>query len=163
MLIVFVPRSAFAGAKCPGRVPGSGMISVRTSSTRRCSSLDCHRRFGANLAVQRARAQTDDWFHVLLHYDRLRVVLHGSLLVAGGTPRLAMHGTRGSWLKYGSDVQEQQLISGITPGQPGWGEDPRGGLLYKGSSQPPSELPVPKGDHRQYYFRIRDAIRKQAD
>ena len=118
---------------------------------------------GANLARQRVRAQTDDWFHVLLHYDRLRVILHGSLLVAGGTPRLAMHGTRGSWLKNGMDVQEQQLISGITPGQPGWGEDPGGGLLYEGSSQPPSELPVPKGDHRQYYFRIRDAIRQQAD
>ena len=115
----------------------------------------------ANLTKQRPQAQTDDWFHVLLNYERLRVLLHGSLLVAGGTPRMAMHGTRGSWFKYGIDVQEQQLISGLVPGQPGWGEDPRSGLFYNGSDDQPVELPLPKGDQRQYYLKIRDAILNQ--
>jgi predicted dehydrogenase len=116
----------------------------------------------ANLTRQRPQAQTDDWFHVLLNYGRLRVILHGSLLVAGGTPRMAMHGTRGSWLKYGMDVQEQQLIGGLVPGQPGWGEDPRPGLFYDGSNNQPLEIPLPKGDQRQYYRGIRDAILEQA-
>jgi predicted dehydrogenase len=116
---------------------------------------------GANLTTQRAQAQTDDWFHVLLNYERLRVILHGSLLVAGGTPRMAMHGTRGSWLKYGMDVQEQQLVSGLVPGQPGWGEDPQPGFFYNGSETQPVELPLPQGDQRQYYFGIRDALLNQ--
>jgi predicted dehydrogenase len=115
----------------------------------------------ANLTMQRPQAQTDDWFHVLLNYDRLRIVLHGSLVVAGGTPRMAMHGTRGSWLKYGVDVQEEQLVRGLVPGQLGWGEDPRPGLFYDGRDSQPVELPLPKGDQRQYYFSICDAIRNE--
>ncbi len=116
---------------------------------------------GANLTRQRPQAQTDDWFHVLLNYERLRVILHGSLLVAGGTPRMAIHGTRGSWLKYGTDVQEDQLVSGVLPGQHGWGQDPRPGLFYDGRDSQPLELPLPAGDQRQYYFGIRDAMRRQ--
>jgi predicted dehydrogenase len=114
-----------------------------------------------NLAVQRREAQTDDWFHVLLNYDRLRVILHGSVVVAGGTPRMAIHGTGGSWLKYGLDVQEEQLISGVIPGQPGWGQDPRPALFYNGRDSQPLEVPLPAGDQRQYYFGIRDAIRNE--
>jgi predicted dehydrogenase len=115
----------------------------------------------ANLAVQRSSAQTVDWFHVLLNYDRLRVILHGSVLVAGGTPRMAIHGTGGSWLKYGLDVQEEQLVRRIIPGQPGWGLDPQPALFYNGRDSQPLELPLPTGDQRQYYFEIREAIRNQ--
>jgi predicted dehydrogenase len=115
----------------------------------------------ANLTMQRREAQTDDWFHVLLNYDRLRVILHGSVVVAGGTPRMAIHGTAGSWLKYGLDVQEEQLVNGMLPGQPGWGQDPRPALFYNGRDSEPLELPLPAGDQRQYYLGIRDAIRNQ--
>jgi predicted dehydrogenase len=115
----------------------------------------------ANLALQRRGAQTDDWFHVLLNYDRLRVILHGSVVVAGGTPRMAIHGTGGSWLKDGLDVQEEQLISGVIPGQPGWGQDPRPAFFYNGRDSQPLELPLPAGDQRQFYIGIRDAIRNQ--
>ena len=115
----------------------------------------------ANLAVQRRGAQTDDWFHVLLNYDRLRVILHGSVIVAGGTPRMAIHGTGGSWLKYGLDVQEEQLLGGVIPGQRGWGQDPRPALFYNGRDSQPLELALPAGDQRQYYVGIRDAIRQQ--
>ena len=116
----------------------------------------------ASLVRQRPQAQTDDWFHVLLDYGRLQAILHGSLMVAGGIPRMAIHGTRGSWLKYGLDVQEEQLIRGVVPGHTGWGEDPRPGIFYSGSDNETLELSVPKGDHRQYYFGIRDALRNQA-
>ena len=113
----------------------------------------------ANLTVQRREAQTDDWFHVLLNYDRLRVILHGSVVVAGGTPRMAIHGTGGSWLKYGLDVQEEQLVSGVIPGQTGWGQDPRPALFYNGQDSQPLELALPAGDQRQFYLGIRDALR----
>jgi predicted dehydrogenase len=115
----------------------------------------------ANLAMQRPGTQTDDWFHVLLNYERLRVLLHGSLVVAGGTPRMAIHGTLGSWLKFGLDVQEEQLVSGMLPGENGWGEDPRPALFYNGKDSEPIELLLPAGDQRQYYFAIREALRNQ--
>jgi predicted dehydrogenase len=119
-------------------------------------------KISASLVRQRAGAQTDDWFHVLLDYGRLRAILHGSLVVAGGVPRMVIHGTRGSWLKYGLDAQEAQLLRGVVPGDPGWGEDPNPGIFHDGSDGAPVEVPLPKGDQRQYYFGIRNALLNQA-
>jgi predicted dehydrogenase len=116
----------------------------------------------AKLVRQRLGAQTDDWFHVLLDYGSLQAILHGSLVVAGGVPRMAIHGTRGSWLKYGFDYQEEQLRQGIVPGTDGWGEDPQQGIFYSGSGEEAIEVPLPKGDQRQYYFGIRDALLSRA-
>jgi predicted dehydrogenase len=115
-------------------------------------------RVSGKLVKQRPDSETDDWFHVLLDYGRLQAILHGSALVAGSMPRMMIHGTAGSWVKYGLDVQEEQLKSGIIPGGHGWGEDPRPGLFYSGSGDEALELPLPKGDQRQYYFAIRDAL-----
>ncbi|HEY5892922.1 MAG TPA: oxidoreductase [Chthoniobacterales bacterium] len=115
-------------------------------------------KISASLVAQRPGAQIDDWAHVLLDYGRLQVILHGGMLVAGGVPRLTLHGTRGSWLKYGLDVQESQLVRGMHPGDPGWGEDPLPGQFYDGSGGPPQELPVPRGDQSQYYKAIRNAL-----
>ena len=130
---VFVRRFACGGAKHPVRVRACGMISVRTSSDQALQLFrHCQKPLPQIWRCSARKAQTDDWFHVLLNYDRLRVILHGSVVVAGGTPRMAIHGTGGSWLKYGLDVQEEQLISGMIPGQPGWGQDPRPALFYNG-------------------------------
>jgi predicted dehydrogenase len=115
-------------------------------------------RVNANLVKQRSDAQTDDWFHVLLDYGRLQAILHGSVVVAGGVPRMMMHGTGGSWIKWGLDVQEDQLRAGVLPGDEGWGKDPQPAFLYSGSGEAPTEFPLPKGDQRQYYFAIRDAL-----
>jgi predicted dehydrogenase len=115
----------------------------------------------ATLLNQRPSAEVDDWFHVQFDYGRLRVILHASNLVAGGVPHLTIHGTQGSWLKYSADVQETQLRSGMIPGDPGWGVDPRPGVFYNGADGTVTEVPLPQGDQRQYYSGIRDAIRNQ--
>ncbi|MBV9491117.1 MAG: oxidoreductase [Verrucomicrobia bacterium] len=112
----------------------------------------------AHLVAQRPSAQTVDWAHAVLGYGRLQVVLHASMLVAGGVPRFAVHGTAGSWVKFGLDVQEDSLRAGRPPGGPGWGEDPVRGLYYEGANGKTSELAAPPGDYRQYYAQIRDAI-----
>jgi predicted dehydrogenase len=75
---------------------------------------------------------------------------------------MAIHGTRGSWLKYGLMCKKNSSFRGVVPGHAGWARIPRPGIFYSGSENETLELPVPKGDHRQYYFRIRDAIRNQA-
>src|ERR1700744_2414787 len=60
----------------------------------------------ANFATLRKGGKTDDWAHVQLNYESMRVILHASLMVSGGGPRSIIHGTRASWAKYGADVQE---------------------------------------------------------
>jgi len=112
----------------------------------------------ASFGILRSGGQTDDWAHVQLNYDRLRVVLHSSLLVSGGGPRSVLHGTRGSWARYGADVQERQLMSGMLPTDPQFGYDPEPGIHYDGETGTRTEIPAPAGNQREYYFGIRDAI-----
>ncbi|WP_213807503.1 oxidoreductase [Granulicella sp. dw_53] len=115
----------------------------------------------ASFGILRKGGQTDDWAHVQLNYDRLRVILHSSLLVAGGGPRSVLHGTRGSWMKYGADVQERQLMAGMRPTDPAFGYDPDAGILVDGATGTRSELPSPRGQQQMYYAGIRDAILAQ--
>lgn len=113
----------------------------------------------ASFATLRERGLTDDWAHVQLNYKRLRVVLHASLLVSGGGARSVLHGTRGSWAKFGADVQERQLQSGMLPDDPAFGYDPTPGIVYDGGSGTQREVASPRGDQRGFYAAMRDAIR----
>ncbi len=78
----------------------------------------------ADVGAQRAGALTDDYFHLLLGYGELRVILHSGSLARQPAFRFSVHGDRGSFLKRGTDPQEEQLKQGMWPGDPGWGLDP---------------------------------------
>ena len=112
----------------------------------------------ASFAVLRKGGETDDWAHVQLNYKSLRVILHTSLLASGGVPRSVLHGTLGSWVKFGADVQERQLVASMRPGSPGFGEDPDPGILIEGASGKQRKIPAPETNQAEYYFAIRDAL-----
>jgi predicted dehydrogenase len=114
----------------------------------------------ATFGILRKGGATDDWAHVQLIYEaeRLRVILHSSLLVSGGGPRSSLHGTRASWVKFGADVQEQQLVSGMLPDDPAFGIDPHPGIVIYGETGSRVEVAAPKGEQKKYYADIRDAI-----
>jgi predicted dehydrogenase len=116
-------------------------------------------RVTASLAAQRAGAQADDWAHAILEYRRLRVVLHAAVLVAAPLPRFVVHGLTGSWVKYGLDAQEGHLVAALTPGTPGPAADREHAVLVDGISGAESETPIPRGDYRQFYMQLRDALR----
>jgi predicted dehydrogenase len=110
----------------------------------------------ADIGIQRAGGAAVDYFHVVLHYGRMRAILHGSNLVVAETPRFQLHGTEASFVKYGMDTQEPALRRGELPGFSGWGEDPRHGTLTTpAGSRLVETLP---GDYRGYYEAVRDAI-----
>lgn len=111
----------------------------------------------ASLAVQRDHGEVEDWAHAVLEYGARRVILHASMLVAGGVSRFIAHGTRGSVLKPLPDRQEAQLLAGMQPGTLAWGEDPNDMLLHDGQGQD-THLPTPPGDQRRYYMALRDAV-----
>lgn len=115
-------------------------------------------RVSGHIASQRQGARSPDWAHVVLDYGRRQAVLHASVLVAGGVPRFAVHGTAGSWIKYGLDQQEAQLKAGMQPGAPGWGQDAEPATLYVGDTGVIEPIAVPAGDYGRYYAAVRDAI-----
>jgi predicted dehydrogenase len=111
----------------------------------------------ASLAMQRRRARSDDWAHVLLDYGSCRVILHASMLAAAGSPRFVVHGDKGSLVKRLADPQERQLLAGMAPGAPAWGEDADELLIYDDSGAVCCRPSVP-GDQRRYYAAIAGAL-----
>ncbi|AKS19109.1 oxidoreductase [Xanthomonas campestris pv. campestris] len=115
----------------------------------------------ADLQRQRTQARSDDYFNVVLRYPRLRVILHAGSLVADGSLRFAVHGTRGSYLKHGADTQEDQLRAGRRPGTAGWGMDPLPGTLTRVDDEGRVHTHQPDGvpgDYRHCYAAFRDAM-----
>jgi predicted dehydrogenase len=111
-------------------------------------------------ALQRDGALADDWFHAILNYGELRVILHASALVAKEGPRFIIHGTKGSYIKEGIDPQEDALKAGGRPGDADWGVDEQTGSLdvLRGSWMQHAMVPNERGDYTRYYAGIRDAI-----
>ncbi len=94
----------------------------------------------ADIIAQRADAKVEDYFHLVLDYAPLRVILHSATLVPHPGPRFTVHGDGGSFLKYGLDGQEDALKQGLRPGDQQWGGDqpeyygeltPAGGVTRK--------------------------------
>ena len=118
-----------------------------------------------DLARQRNGSEVDDWFHAVLRYGQCRVIVHAGTLVPVPAPRFVLHGRRGSFIKYGLDVQEDSLKAGRRPGDPGWNIDPQAGVVSlwenstSGGECKAREMPVLPGNYPAYYEGIRDAIR----
>ncbi|OON40411.1 oxidoreductase [Izhakiella australiensis] len=123
--------------------------------------------FGSPVAINvdmtelRPGAQTTDYFHAVLIYPQKRVVLHASMMVAAESARYQLHGTRGSYIKYGLDPQEDSLKSGARPPQQEWGYDMRDGVLTltEGETMVEKSLLTIPGNYPAYYAAIRDAVR----
>jgi scyllo-inositol 2-dehydrogenase (NADP+) len=74
--------------------------------------------------TQRENSSIDDAFNVYLDYEGLKASITGSLMVRGELPRYVLHGSKGSFIKYGIDVQEDHAKAGILPNEPNFGIEP---------------------------------------
>ncbi|MGF6189385.1 oxidoreductase [Serratia sp. 2723] len=113
-----------------------------------------------DLGELRPGSQSVDYFHAVLNYGQRRVVLHGTVLAAAETARYIVHGTQGSFIKYGLDPQEDRLKAGERLPQADWGYDMRDGVVTLSRDGMLAEQPlltIP-GNYPAYYAAIRDAI-----
>ncbi|WP_313082124.1 oxidoreductase [Atlantibacter sp.] len=118
-----------------------------------------------DMAQLRPDAQTTDYFHAVLAYPQRRVVLHSTMLAAAESARYIVHGTRGSYVKFGLDPQEDRLKAGERLPQEDWGYDMRDGVLTLASGDEldaQTLLTVP-GNYPAYYAAIRDALNGQGE
>ena len=94
----------------------------------------------------------------MLRYKQTRVVLNAAMLIAAPDVRFAVHGTKGSWLTSGLDMQEDQLKAGLAVGAPGWGvlSDPP--TVVNGATGARTPAPGPAGDYPAYYAAIAKAL-----
>src|SRR4051812_21246101 len=115
-------------------------------------------RVSASLAAQRAGAQSDDWAHAVLEYNRLRVILHAAVLVPAPPPRFIVHGHSASWIKYGFDAQERELVAAL----PGAAAAPihaaERAVIVEGAGGVERDTPIGRGDYGEFYRQVRDAV-----
>jgi len=104
--------------------------------------------------MQRPGAAAVDYFHVVLRYGRMRVVLHGSNLVTEPVRRFEIHGARASFVKYAMDPQEDALKGRGTA-------DPQYGMITDADSAI-RQVPMIEGNYAAYYEGVLDAIEKGA-
>ena len=127
----------------------------------------------ASVRKDRDHTEIEDAFDIALEYPRLRAHCRSSMLACVAAPRFLLHGTRGSFKKFGLDLQEPKLISGAKVPRMGEGEwlaDPEenwGTLTVAPNPANPADLtrtriPTELGDYRLYYANVRDAIHGSA-
>ncbi len=87
--------------------------------------------FGLPEAVQatvkslRPHSAVDDYFMIRLEYPSKEVLLRASVFVKKEGPRFILHGKKGSYIKYGTDLQEKLLMAGHKPTEPNWAMEPK--------------------------------------
>jgi len=66
-------------------------------------------------------ASSPDYFHMRLGYGTMDAYLHSNIMTLQKGANIALHGTTGSYLKYGTDPQEEQLKTGLTASDSAYG------------------------------------------
>lgn len=134
----------------------------------------------ASVRTDRDGSAIEDAFDITLHYPRLLARCSATMIAADASPRFLLHGTGGSFRKYGLDPQEPALLAGAkVPRLPEnvnsrtddeWlSEDPNlwGMLTLAPDPADPRtlithEVETERGDYRGFYRNVRDAIRGAA-
>lgn len=111
-----------------------------------------------DVLMQRDGAETDDGFHITLHYGKRRVILRSTSFVQGPTPRFELHGTRGSYVKYGMDPQEARLASGREADGTLGEDDPEDFGHLQLAEQAAERLETLSGNYLGYYRDLADGL-----
>jgi scyllo-inositol 2-dehydrogenase (NADP+) len=128
----------------------------------------------ASVRMDRDSTDIEDAFDITLEYPKMRAHCRSSMLACDAAPRFLLHGTKGSFKKFGLDPQEPALLGGAKlprMGQGDWladGEEHWGTLTVAPDPNDPGTLTRTKvktelGDYRNYYANVRDAINGTAE
>lgn len=112
----------------------------------------------ATIKIVRPGGETDDYFDIRLDYADKSIILKASLVVFENGLRYVIHGTKGSFIKYGLDIQEDTLRKNILPNTEDWGQEPESqfGTLYTEAGK--IIVPTLPGNYTPFYDSIYEAI-----
>jgi predicted dehydrogenase len=117
----------------------------------------------AQIKKQRYGSQIDDFFHIILIYPNLQVTLTAGMMMKEPIASYVLHGTKGSFVKYGIDPQENQLRGGMLPTDAAYGLDSPemyGTLVLDENGETIREtLETLRGDYNLYFDAVAQSIR----
>jgi predicted dehydrogenase len=127
-------------------------------------------------------SKTDDSFTIILQYSapnkNLLVTIKTSIVTIMQSPlKFFVRGYDGTFVKYGEDKQEAQIMAGQTTASPGYGVEPEStnGILTTkkkfhisqtlddASGKWVGKFPSVKGDYTDYYVDVVKSIRGEGD
>ncbi|MFD2937348.1 Gfo/Idh/MocA family oxidoreductase [Spirosoma flavum] len=112
----------------------------------------------ATVRIIRPHSRVTDYFDIMLGYPDKVVRLESSLMVYHNQLRYSLHGTEGSFIKSGLDIQEEHLRLNQLPNQAAWGAETqdRWGTLYRdGHSE---RVESERGNYTPFYDNLYEAI-----
>ncbi len=112
----------------------------------------------ATIRSVREGSNVDDYFTIQLGYEDKIVIVKSSLMVYENSLRYAIHGTNGSFIKRGLDVQEETLRQDVLPNVDNWGMEPEDRWGHLHSDAYSGVIQSEAGDYMQFYDSVYDAI-----
>ncbi|WP_080240347.1 Gfo/Idh/MocA family oxidoreductase [Spirosoma rigui] len=112
----------------------------------------------ASVRMIRPGSRIVDYFDIRLGYAGKAVRIKSSLLAHYHQLRYCLHGTKGTFLKTGLDVQEERLRLNQLPDRPDWGTEPadRWGTVYRdGGAETIESAP---GNYHPFYDNLYEAL-----
>lgn len=110
-------------------VPGSGLMYDLAPHLLDIviSLFDIPLKWTKTLGHFRPHTQVDDYAHIHLIYpEEIQIFLTMSLLVTDPQIAFILHGTRGTYIGKRADIQEKQLLQGMSPNDPQFGIEDSG-------------------------------------
>ncbi len=121
----------------------------------------------ADIQAQRPGSKVDDYFRLELFYPSTKVILTAGMMVKEPGPRFIIHGTNGSFIKYGIDPQEEALANGRMPVGGKWGvEDEKNwGFLTTELDDEPVDgrVKTKSGNYMKFYDNVYDVLTNEAE
>ena len=124
----------------------------------------------ASVRTDRDHSAIEDAFDIALGYDGMLAWCRTSYLACDASPRFLLHGTAGSFKKYGLDPQEPTLVAGgavprmgdprvwLCEPEAAWGTLTVAPNLADPASLNPTRVQTICGDYRHFYANVRDTL-----
>jgi len=127
------------------------------------------KRVTASVRSDREDSAIEDAFDIRLDYDGVTAWCRATMLACEASPRFLLHGTAGSFRKYGLDPQEPAIVAGAKVPRLGegawldevesaWGELVVAPVLSAPTTLVRRKVKTERGDYRGFYQNVRDAI-----
>ena len=129
----------------------------------------------ASVRSDRDKTDIEDAFDICLGYEGLLAWCRSSMLACDAAPRFLLHGTAGSFKKFGLDPQEPALVAGAKvprQGEPGnwlpeaeehWGTLTVAPVLVDPGTLVKERVETEPGDYREFYANVCAAINGKAE
>lgn len=116
----------------------------------------------ANIRAFRDGGKVNDYFDIRFEYPNFRVILKSSYLVREPGPAYILNGTNGSFVKYGTDPQEEMLNKGVRPVGKKWAKERENfwGLLNTSinGKDVRERIKTLQGNYNKFYNNVYKAI-----